>query len=73
MKRWFHRPLTYIIACYGLEILPCSAQTQEAQELAPVKVEGRFYGEEIMGQTENARSGFQQQLRLASITARFSP
>jgi hypothetical protein len=29
--------------------LPCSAQTQEAQELAPVKVEGRPYGEEIIG------------------------
>ena len=49
MKRWFHKPLIYIIACYGLEILPCSAQTQEAQELAPVKVEGRPYGEEIIG------------------------
>lgn len=49
MKRRLHRPLIYIIACYGLEILPCSAQTQEAQELAPVKVEGRPYGEEIIG------------------------
>jgi|HubBroStandDraft_6_1064221.scaffolds.fasta_scaffold25521_1 hypothetical protein len=58
MKRWFHRPLTYIIACYGLEIIPCSAQTQEAQELAPVKVEGRPYGEEIIGQDREREIGF---------------
>jgi hypothetical protein len=55
MKRWFHRPLIYIIACYGLEILPCSAQTQEAQGLVPVKVEGRPYGEEIIGSYNQPR------------------
>ena len=49
LKRWFDKPLIYIIACYGLQILPCSTQTQEAQELAPVNVEGRPYGEEIVG------------------------
>ena len=49
LKRCFDKPLIYIIACYGFEILPCSAQTHEAQELAPVNVEGRPYGEEIIG------------------------
>ena len=51
MKRWFHRPLIYIIACYGLEILPCSAQTQEAQELA-----GEFFRD------GKARRGLREQL-----------
>jgi hypothetical protein len=39
LKRCFDKPLIYIIACYGFEILPCSAQTHEAQELAPVNVD----------------------------------
>jgi hypothetical protein len=45
----FDKFLIYIVACYGLEILPCTAQAQEAQELAPVNVEGRPYGEGIVG------------------------
>jgi hypothetical protein len=40
----------YLIACYYyLEVLACSGQAQEAQQLVPVQVEGRPYGEEIIG------------------------
>jgi hypothetical protein len=49
LRRWFDTSLVYLIAFYYLEILPCCAQAQEAQQLAPVHVEGRPYGEEIIG------------------------
>jgi hypothetical protein len=50
VRTWFDISLIYLIACYYyLEILPCSGQVQEAQQLAPVHVEGRPYGEEIIG------------------------
>jgi hypothetical protein len=49
IRRLLYSPIVCVVAGWILEILPCSVQAQQPQELAPVNVEGRPYGEQLFG------------------------
>lgn len=48
-RTFFRVPIIFVVAAWTLEILTRSALSQQPQQLAPVNVEGRPYGEELIG------------------------
>jgi len=55
IRRLLNNPIICVIAGWILEILPCSVQAQQPQQLAPVNVEGRPYGEQLIGPYDQPR------------------
>jgi hypothetical protein len=49
IRRVLNNPITCVIAGWILGILPSSVQAQQPQQLAPVNVEARPYGEQLIG------------------------
>ena len=49
IRRMLNNPITCVIAGWILGILPSSVQAQQPQQLAPVNVEARPYGEQLIG------------------------
>ena len=64
IRNLLKNPFICIAVGWILEILPCSVQAQQPQQLVPVNVEGRPYGEQLVGPYNQPRW---------SARGRFSP